>query len=372
MPSRHLQISIITTTLMRQCGSGISANRESHRISCSLKQIEPSVSRSERSRRAKGGDYNVIRFVSEKNNNLKLTKAMQDFSKFISDWELIDLPLIMGNPGFIFNRKLRNNKDKLRLWNKNSFERVDKRMENLLQMIQVIDVKEHQGTISDEDRNSRVDHQNSYAKLTRLEGIKWNQKIKDQWVADGERNTAYYHVYANQRRRCNFISCMKIDGEISDNLKVVGLWRGICNKLYISKKGLKYKVGTGTQIRFWTDFWIGDRPLAESCPLLFGSTRQPNAMVSNVIQQDDNGMTSWNLDLSHRIQGEEVEEITLLTSLLDGVSLTSEADSRSWALEKNISLEAAAFCYVLATVAGKKFKDLSRGRTEHYSDYLGY
>jgi len=43
------------------------------------------------------GDFNVVRFPSEKKNCNKITKAMEDFSDFIEDMELVDPPLIGGS-----------------------------------------------------------------------------------------------------------------------------------------------------------------------------------------------------------------------------------------------------------------------------------
>ncbi|KAG5575541.1 hypothetical protein H5410_055675 [Solanum commersonii] len=43
------------------------------------------------------GDFNVVRFPSEKKNCIRINKAMEDFSDFIEDMELEDPPLIGGS-----------------------------------------------------------------------------------------------------------------------------------------------------------------------------------------------------------------------------------------------------------------------------------
>jgi hypothetical protein len=43
-----------------------------------------------------GGDFNVVRFPSEKLREGRLTGAMMTFSDFISELGLIDLPLLEG------------------------------------------------------------------------------------------------------------------------------------------------------------------------------------------------------------------------------------------------------------------------------------
>ena len=43
------------------------------------------------------GDFNVVRFVSEKLGGSRLTPAMENFSEFIEELNLIDLPLEGGS-----------------------------------------------------------------------------------------------------------------------------------------------------------------------------------------------------------------------------------------------------------------------------------
>ena len=43
------------------------------------------------------GDFNIVRFPSERSGSLRLTLAMENFSKFIEELNLIDLPLEGGS-----------------------------------------------------------------------------------------------------------------------------------------------------------------------------------------------------------------------------------------------------------------------------------
>jgi hypothetical protein len=47
-------------------------------------------------------------------------------------------------------------------------------------------------------------------KLLEMEDVKWRQRAKTNWFIKGDRNTQFFHAWANQRRRSNFI------GSISD------------------------------------------------------------------------------------------------------------------------------------------------------------
>ena len=47
--------------------------------------------------------------------------------------------------------------------------------------------------------------------LLAKEDLKWNQKSKELWVKEGDRNTRYFHLSTIIRRRRNFISEIKLD-----------------------------------------------------------------------------------------------------------------------------------------------------------------
>ncbi|OVA12910.1 hypothetical protein BVC80_1803g35 [Macleaya cordata] len=125
--------------------------------------------------------------------------------------------IFRGNPGYIFCKKLQHVKDRIKVWNLDTFGRVDKRMDQLLSKIAEIDGIEEQRTISQEEKMDIINHRNNFNQLVRLEDIKRQQKLKKDWIDDGERNTAYYHAYVNQRRRNNFISCLEVDGILTEN-----------------------------------------------------------------------------------------------------------------------------------------------------------
>ncbi|OVA05614.1 hypothetical protein BVC80_7009g2 [Macleaya cordata] len=44
----------------------------------------------------------------------------------------------------------------------------------------------------------KVNWRTEYLSLVNMEDRKWQQKMKELWVGDGERNTKFYHCYANK------------------------------------------------------------------------------------------------------------------------------------------------------------------------------
>ena len=53
-----------------------------------------------------GGDFNVVRFSSEKSGMLGFTPSMQDFSYFISNFGLMNLPFEGGIYTWSNNREI--------------------------------------------------------------------------------------------------------------------------------------------------------------------------------------------------------------------------------------------------------------------------
>jgi hypothetical protein len=55
-----------------------------------------------------GGDFNVVRFPCERSRRFQTITAMLDFSEFIFDQGLMDIPLVGGNFTWSNNRDLQS------------------------------------------------------------------------------------------------------------------------------------------------------------------------------------------------------------------------------------------------------------------------
>lgn len=66
--------------------------------------------------------------------------------------------------------------------------------------------QEHQGNLVEINQV-----QGEINRLLEMEDIRWRQRAKRNWYAHGDRNTQYFHTWANQRRRQNYIGSIKDD-----------------------------------------------------------------------------------------------------------------------------------------------------------------
>jgi hypothetical protein len=60
-------------------------------------------------------------------------------------------------------------------------------------------------------------------KLLEIEDIRWRQRANRNWYKQGNRNTQFFHVWANQRRRQNHIgSILDLDGNVWNDQEDIG------------------------------------------------------------------------------------------------------------------------------------------------------
>ena len=75
----------------------------------------------------------------------------------------------------------------------------------------------------------------------------------------------------------------------------VGLWKEILKEAHWVKDNWKFKVGKGTRVRFWMDFWSGPSTLCHSFPSLFELVVDKSITVAKAWNHMDDG-GGWNLN----------------------------------------------------------------------------
>jgi hypothetical protein len=107
-------------------------------------------------------------------------------------------------------------------------------------------------------------------------------------------------------------------------------WRNVNKIKHLFKLGAKYHVEKGEKVCFWTDWWVGDAPLAIRFPRLFDICTNQNIFVAHALPVSPSSLHFW------RSFGPEDRELwSSLVHETSVVSLSLLPDSASWGLESN-------------------------------------
>ncbi|XVF04810.1 hypothetical protein REPUB_Repub05bG0117600 [Reevesia pubescens] len=121
-------------------------------------------------------------------------------------------------------------------------------------------------------------------------------------------------------------------------------WRGIIKTQGVVAQGVKWRVGNGSDVKFWTDWWVGSKPLINSLQhtLAIGND---NMKVGEVIDVDG----SWDLQkISALVPQENVEEIRAVP-LNTGQGVQ---DRNSWGMTSNGSFSVSSAYALISNSSG--------------------
>ena len=93
------------------------------------------------------------------------------------------------------------------------------------------------------------------------------------------------------------------------------------------KRG-SFTLGTGDNVRFWEDVWLGDKPLCKQYPSLYGITQRKQVSVSSVMSH----APPPNIGFRRALTGNKWERWLHLVSRLMEVQLSQQPDVFTWGL----------------------------------------
>ncbi|KAH9302372.1 hypothetical protein KI387_013955, partial [Taxus chinensis] len=174
-----------------------------------------------------GSDHNPIvlnffNWTKPFHGNFKFEKMWfehEDIMDRIKEWWVWEGT---GTSQFRLLQKLKNVKQKVRIWNKEVFGNIFEKKKELKQQLEELELQVSMKGMTLED------HQREKILLSDLHNINsheetfWRMKSRALWLKDGDKNTKFFHLTAIKHRACNRISeVTKGNGNITKDLEVI-------------------------------------------------------------------------------------------------------------------------------------------------------
>ncbi|XP_020207365.1 uncharacterized protein LOC109792369 [Cajanus cajan] len=119
---------------------------------------------------------------------------------------------VQGWSAYVVKEKLKILKGKLKTWNANSFGNIQTRLREVEERMNSLDIKEEEGELDETDQRSKRQLQQQLWDLAKHNESLLRQKSRVRWLLKGDKNTRYFHVVVNWRRRMNSLKGIEKDG----------------------------------------------------------------------------------------------------------------------------------------------------------------
>nr|CAN72477.1 hypothetical protein VITISV_022513 [Vitis vinifera] len=213
-----------------------------------------------------GGDFNITLFLRERSSQRRMNSAMRKFAEIVDDLGLMDLPLsrgrmlprpvsdhfpimlvggirrgptpfrfenmwlkvegfkdlvrswwqgieVRGSGSYKLATKMKEVKQKLKIWNREVFGKLETNKSVALQQVEFWDREESGRILTVEETELKKEAKENYRKWVTMEETHWRQLSREIWLKEGDRNTGFFHRMASAHRRNNQLERIKINGE---------------------------------------------------------------------------------------------------------------------------------------------------------------
>ncbi|RVW50795.1 hypothetical protein CK203_076874 [Vitis vinifera] len=165
-----------------------------------------------------------------------------EFKEKFSDWW--QGCTVEGWEGHKFMRKLKFVKSKLKDWNKVAFGDLREKKKLILSDLARIDLIEQEGNLNLDLVSERTLRRRELEDLLLKEEVHWRQKSRVKWIKEGDCNSKFFHRMTNGRQNRKFIKSLISERKVTlSNIKVIS--EEIVNffgKLYSKPKGASWRI----------------------------------------------------------------------------------------------------------------------------------
>ncbi|RVW46135.1 Transposon TX1 uncharacterized 149 kDa protein [Vitis vinifera] len=125
-------------------------------------------------------------------------------------WQGID---VRGSASYKLATKMKEIKQKLKVWNRKVFGKLESNKSAALQQLEFWDREENDRILTMEESELKKEAKENYKKWVIMEETHWRQLSREIWLKEGDRNTGFFHRMASAHRRNNCMERVKINGE---------------------------------------------------------------------------------------------------------------------------------------------------------------
>ena len=125
-------------------------------------------------------------------------------------WQGIE---VRGSASYKLATKMKEIKQKLKVWNREVFGKLESNKTLALQQVEFWDREESERILTVEKTELKKEAKDNYRKWVIMEETHWRQLSREIWLKEGDRNTGFFHRMASAHRRNNSLERIKINGD---------------------------------------------------------------------------------------------------------------------------------------------------------------